>query len=489
MRKSCSSVLDRSLIQVARSAASAVAFGLGMFEGQGPLGASRSRAFAVVSETATTDTKLRFHDLCPGYTTAVDESQPHLDELWGRVYGAVAADLAHWTGAPFEAADVDSLWLVCRQQDAVASEGFTADSEISNVQKSGHEEGPRKEGSEGSSREAGDGFSSGGSEVKGPWGPFSACNMFAPEHVAALEWVDDANTFMQKGYGRLVNFRMAVPLFGSMSSALRAAVAARTHPAEQPPISPGNHGKTAQGPGGMLKGEQEEERNGGGVTKMEEVEEEKGAKGESKVKSKKDKKGKKKKKGGVRELAQLHFAHAETIIPLACLLGLFQEPNLHSSTDFSASEPRHKSHSQSKVTGDKDGESNTKEGAEVEGRCTRGPKGTCGTPHAVADTARIFSVLEEVRTHLAAYHGSSPGLPLPLVPVPPPPPSARTWMGRNVAPYAANIGITLVDCGEGDPERFRVLVLHNERAVVLPVSMLPGCCVVDLLLTVSRTGA
>jgi len=150
-----------------------VAFGLGMFEGQGPLGASRSRAFAVISETATTDTKLRFHDLCPGYTTAVGASQPHLDELWGRVYGAVAADLARWTGAPFEAADVDSLWLVCRQQDAVAPEGFTADSEGSDLGDSGQKapigsssEGPSTEKKGRDSEQHAEG-SSGGSELDG----------------------------------------------------------------------------------------------------------------------------------------------------------------------------------------------------------------------------------------------------------------------------------------------------------------------------------
>jgi len=52
-------------------------------------------------------------------------------------------------------------------------------------------------------------------------------------------------------------------------------------------------------------------------------------------------------------------------------------------------------------------------------------------------------------------------------------------MGRDVAPLRPTSG-SLVDCGRGS-RRFRVLVLHNERAVVLPVSVHCqavswGCC-------------
>lgn len=53
--------------QVGRSSASSVAFGMGMFAGQGTLGAGKQRAFSVITESKGHDVHLRFHDTCMAY--------------------------------------------------------------------------------------------------------------------------------------------------------------------------------------------------------------------------------------------------------------------------------------------------------------------------------------------------------------------------------------------------------------------------------------
>ena len=55
------------VLQITRSAASAVAFGMGLFSGQGTLGGGKHRAFSVISESNATDFQLRFHDNCETY--------------------------------------------------------------------------------------------------------------------------------------------------------------------------------------------------------------------------------------------------------------------------------------------------------------------------------------------------------------------------------------------------------------------------------------
>jgi hypothetical protein len=55
------------MLQVARSSASSVAFGIGMFAGQGTLGEGKQRAFSVITDTKGNDIHLRFHDTCMAY--------------------------------------------------------------------------------------------------------------------------------------------------------------------------------------------------------------------------------------------------------------------------------------------------------------------------------------------------------------------------------------------------------------------------------------
>jgi len=54
-------------MQIGRSSASSVAFGMGLFAGQGTLGAGKHRAFSVITDTKVNDIHLRFHDTCMAY--------------------------------------------------------------------------------------------------------------------------------------------------------------------------------------------------------------------------------------------------------------------------------------------------------------------------------------------------------------------------------------------------------------------------------------
>ncbi|KAA0035885.1 multiple inositol polyphosphate phosphatase 1-like [Cucumis melo var. makuwa] len=56
--------------RVARASASAVAFGMGLFNGSGSLGSDRHQAFSVVTESSAIDTMLRFFDCCHEYKEA-----------------------------------------------------------------------------------------------------------------------------------------------------------------------------------------------------------------------------------------------------------------------------------------------------------------------------------------------------------------------------------------------------------------------------------
>jgi hypothetical protein len=57
--------------KVPRAAASAVAFGAGLFSGKGTLGPGKHRAFSVVSESRASDILLRFFDTCATYKVCI----------------------------------------------------------------------------------------------------------------------------------------------------------------------------------------------------------------------------------------------------------------------------------------------------------------------------------------------------------------------------------------------------------------------------------
>ncbi|PPS07245.1 hypothetical protein GOBAR_AA13385 [Gossypium barbadense] len=88
-----------------------------------------------------------------------------------------------------------------------------------------------------------------------------ACSLFSPTEVALLEWTDDIQMFMVKGYGKSLNYRMGVPLLKDVLQSMSEAI---------------NADEDNQVPGSYEK-------------------------------------------------ARLRFAHAETVVPFSCLLGLFLE--------------------------------------------------------------------------------------------------------------------------------------------------------------------
>ncbi|CAB4313686.1 unnamed protein product [Prunus armeniaca] len=86
-----------------------------------------------------------------------------------------------------------------------------------------------------------------------------ACALFSPSEVSLLEWTDDLEAFILKGYGKSINYRMGVPLLEDAMQSMEQAIKA-----EEEKHAPGSY-----------------------------------------------------------EKARLSFAHAETVVPFSCLLGLF----------------------------------------------------------------------------------------------------------------------------------------------------------------------
>ncbi|GAQ89106.1 Histidine phosphatase superfamily protein [Klebsormidium nitens] len=198
--------------QVPRASASAVAFGVGFLEGNGTLGPARHQSFAVISDTKDIDRRLRFHKTCPAYKAHKKARKP---EVWSNqepVYSATGANILSRTGLNLTAKDVGALWLLCKVEAAIRN--------TTN----------------------------------------QVCSLFTKEEVLQLEWADDIELHILKGYGAPINYRMAQALLQDILESMEGALADWR----------------------------------GGSTK-------------------------------VPELGRLRFAHAETIMPLLCTLGLFQE--------------------------------------------------------------------------------------------------------------------------------------------------------------------
>ncbi|KAK3229629.1 hypothetical protein Dsin_001510 [Dipteronia sinensis] len=199
--------------QVPRASASAVAFGMGLFSEKGSLGPGRHRAFAVTSENRASDIKLRFHDCCENYKDFRKNQKPAVDKLKEPVLDEITSSLARQYELNFTRQDTSSLWFLCKQEASLL--------DITD----------------------------------------QACGLFSPSEIALLEWTDDLEAFILKGYGKSLNYRMGVPLLEDVVQSMEEAIKANEE----------NHAP------------------------------------------------------GSYEKARLRFAHAETVIPFSCLLGLFLE--------------------------------------------------------------------------------------------------------------------------------------------------------------------
>ncbi|XP_022748429.1 multiple inositol polyphosphate phosphatase 1-like isoform X2 [Durio zibethinus] len=199
--------------QVPRASASAVAFGMGLFSGKGSLGPGRYRAFAVTSESRASDIILRFFDCCQTYKDFRKNQEPAVDKLKEPILAEITCALAKRYEFNFTRQDISSLWFLCKQETSLL--------DITD----------------------------------------QACNLFSPNEVALLEWTDDLEVFMLKGYGESLNYRMGVPLLKDVVQSMDQAIKAK---------------EDNQAPGSYEK-------------------------------------------------ARLRFAHAETVVPFSCLLGLFLE--------------------------------------------------------------------------------------------------------------------------------------------------------------------
>ncbi|KAG9445058.1 hypothetical protein H6P81_016398 [Aristolochia fimbriata] len=199
--------------QVPRASASAVAFGMGLFSQRGSLGPGKNRAFSVISETRASDIWLRFYDTCKTYKEFRESREPDVDKLKKPFFYEIATALFTRYHLNFTSQDVSSLWFLCKQQASLL--------DITD----------------------------------------QACSLFNPSEIALLEWTDDLEVFLLKGYGNSLNYHMGVPLLQDVIQSMEQAIVAKEE----------NHAS------------------------------------------------------GTFEKARLRFAHAETVVPFTCLLGLFIE--------------------------------------------------------------------------------------------------------------------------------------------------------------------
>ncbi|KAL0317033.1 UNVERIFIED_CONTAM: Multiple inositol polyphosphate phosphatase 1 [Sesamum angustifolium] len=196
---------------VSRASASAVAFGMGLFSDRGNLGPGRHRAFAVTSESRASDIMLRFHDCCQNYKAFRKNQEPSVDKLKEPILNEVTQQLVKRWGLNFTRSDISSLWFLCKQEASLLNKTD------------------------------------------------QACALFTPSEVGLLEWADDLEVFVLKGYGNSLNYRMGVPLLEDVIQSMEQAINAKED--------------------GLVSGSY--------------------------------------------EMARLRFAHAETLLPFSCLIGLF----------------------------------------------------------------------------------------------------------------------------------------------------------------------
>ncbi|KAM7271184.1 hypothetical protein ACFE04_030398 [Oxalis oulophora] len=220
--------------QIPRASASAVAFGTGFFSQRGSLGPGRHRAFSVTSENRASDLVLRFFESCQNYKGVVivisqehlvhssyllvsvkkeyrKGQEPAVSKLKEPLLDEITSALVKRYELNFNRQDTASLWFLCKQEASLL--------DITD----------------------------------------QSCALFKPSEVALLEWTDDLEVFLLKGYGQSINYRMGVPLLRDVIQSMDQAIQAK-----EEKHAPGSY-----------------------------------------------------------EKARLRFAHAETVVPFTCLLGLF----------------------------------------------------------------------------------------------------------------------------------------------------------------------
>ena len=188
--------------KVGRASASAVAFGMGLYRGVGSLGPARLQPFALSSQPEGSDRHLRFHRVCEAYEAAkrgmeagvVEGEEAALkevlegvrmrlgmgcddvasnDDVASRDDAAERDDVA--AGDWFTMDDVATLWRMCKFEVAVF----------------GRENG--------------------------------SCALLTAPFAAKLEWVDDRRTHFLKGYGAVINYRIAEPLLADVLQSMEVA--------------------------------------------------------------------------------------------------------------------------------------------------------------------------------------------------------------------------------------------------------------------------
>ncbi|XP_021732529.1 multiple inositol polyphosphate phosphatase 1-like isoform X2 [Chenopodium quinoa] len=197
--------------QVPRASASAVAFSMGLFSERGSLGPGKHRAFAVSTESRASDLLLRFFDTCQSYKNYRENEEPAVEKIKEPIFDEITHALIGRYGLNFTRQDISSLWFLCKQEASLL--------DITN----------------------------------------QACDLFNPTELALLEWTDDLEAFVLKGYGKSVNYRMGLPLLKDVVESMELAIKAN-----EEALPSGSY-----------------------------------------------------------EKARLRFAHAETVVPFSCLLGLF----------------------------------------------------------------------------------------------------------------------------------------------------------------------
>ncbi|KAF8402581.1 hypothetical protein HHK36_010668 [Tetracentron sinense] len=270
--------------QVPRASASAVAFGLGLFNGRGSLGPGRHRAFAVTSESRASDILLRFHDCCENYKIFMPQGKRKTSPVvfsyrCAAAYELISTSLSdirfqntHYkqlkVSIPVSYTSILSVKLesTCTvfsylvqdfrksQEPSVNKLKEPILDEVTSALVKRHELNFTRQ------------------DIASLWFlckqeaslldiTDQACGLFNPSEVTLLEWMDDLGVFILKGYGNSLNYRMGVPLLQDVALSMEQAINAK-----EEHHTPGTY-----------------------------------------------------------EKARLRFAHAETLIPFSCLLGLFLE--------------------------------------------------------------------------------------------------------------------------------------------------------------------